>query len=151
MSKKRISEIKYIVVEEKDMVIALFNNTKFDAVDTIDSILNRCHINASNQMNMIDHCCAPIENYMRYEYKYYMPNSFKAVAKCHESDVFDIETGKRIAKERLLKKYNKAHDSKVNLFKKDLKKYISYLSSSVKEIPLYEFILEDRNIYVSLE
>lgn len=49
--------------------------------------------------------------------KYMMPDTFRVVTRCHYGDVFDAETGKKIAKAKLMKKYYKCFDRKMAMFK----------------------------------
>lgn len=90
--------IKYFVNEEKRQVIGLMENTRWDAINKI------CKTVADT-----DFCVVPNEKYM-------MPSEFRTVVTCDARDEFDVEVGKKIAKERLLKNYYASLDKRVNKF-----------------------------------
>ena len=50
-----------------------------------------------------------------------MPNRFKVFVVCDESDEFNEEVGKNMAKERLMRKYYKSLDSRLLKFKNEIK------------------------------
>ena len=90
--------IKYFVNEEKRQVIGVLENTRYDAMRKIDKMLDDT-----------DFCC--------YGEKYMMPSEFRTVVTCDHRDEFDVEIGKKIAKERLLKNYYASMDKRINKFR----------------------------------
>ena len=90
--------IKYFVNEKKRQVIALLENTEWDAYNKIHKAVRDT-----------DFCVVPMDKYM-------MPTEFRVTVTCDPRDEFDVETGKKIAKERVLKNYYAALDKRVNKF-----------------------------------
>lgn len=88
--------IKYFVNEEKRQVIAVLENTRYDAINKIEKMLGDTEF-----------CFCGGK-------KYLMPNEFRAVVQCDERDEFDPEVGMRIAKERILTRYYPALDKRVD-------------------------------------
>ena len=91
--------IKYFVNEDKRQVIAVLENTKWDACNKIEKMM------ADTEF------CLVIVN------KYLMPNQFKVTVTCDPRDEFDVEIGKKIAKQRLLKNYYASLDKRVDKFR----------------------------------
>ena len=90
--------IKYFVNEEKRQVIGLLNNTKWDAIKKIHNMMYGTDFWLSN--------CN----------KYMLPREFKVIVQCDPSDEFDVEVGKKIAKQRILDRYYASLDKRVNQF-----------------------------------
>lgn len=80
--------IKYSVIESQRKVIARIDNCENDAY------------------NVLSKACKG--KLLITEYAVKIAPKFTAVAKCHPDDTFDVEEGKKIARERVIKKYNKA-------------------------------------------
>lgn len=104
--------IKYYVVPEKKKVIAVLNNCEYDVMNKIDKM-----------MNNMDFFCV--------KSRYAMPHQFRAVAICCDDDEFDVETGKRVAKSKLMKKYYKKFDEKMSMFSKDLDEFNSKVADYI--------------------
>lgn len=104
--------IKFYDIPEKGMTVGVLCNTAFDAINKIDKLLNGTAF----------YFC---------DSRYVMPDSFRAVAKVHGDDVYDQETGRQIVKDKLMEKYYKCFDSKIDLFRSDL----LVLSGKVFETP----------------
>lgn len=100
--------IKYVVLPEKKMVIAILKNTKFDAYN---KAMKLCRELSEGQTSV--YIC-PDPNKMM------MPNEFKGVAVCSENDIFDEEIGKEIAKRICLGKYYRSFDKRINNFRDGL-------------------------------
>ena len=96
--------IKYIVLPEKKQVIAILNNTRFDA---FNKALKMCRKFNEGQSTVF---ISPNPD------KLLMKNEFKVTVNCLECDEFNAEEGKRIAKERLLRNYYKSFDNKIKSF-----------------------------------
>lgn len=94
--------IKYVVIPEKRTVVGILENTDMDAYHKINKM-----IDGSNILIDFD--------------KYLMPNRFKVSVVCDESDEFNEEVGKNMAKERLMRKYYKSLDSRLLKFKNEIK------------------------------
>lgn len=57
--------------------------------------------------------------------KYFMKNTYYAIARCDKDDVYSFEEGKKLAKKRLAEKYNKSMDKRINLFLKHIQQMCS--------------------------
>jgi len=93
--------IKYYVNEGKRQVIGVLDGTKYDVVNKIDKILDGtsfCYIN--------DKCL--------------MPDSFRTVVTCDPADEFDVKTGKDKVKERIMNRYYKSFDKRLDIFIDDV-------------------------------
>lgn len=90
--------VKYFINENKRQVIGLLEGTEWDAMNKLEKMVRDT-----------DFCLVPNAKYM-------MPSKFKAVVTCDPRDQFDVEVGKRIAKQRVLKNYYKALDKRINRF-----------------------------------
>lgn len=90
--------IRYFVNEEKKQVIGLLEGTRWDAINKINKM-----------MRDTDFCFCPGEKFM-------MPDKFRTVVQCDPRDKFDPEVGKRWAKERILQRYYKALDKRIDKF-----------------------------------
>lgn len=90
--------IKYFVNEEKRQVIAVLENTKWDACNKIEKMI------------------ADTEFCLTICKKYLMPNQFKVTVTCDPRDEFNVEVGKKIAKKRVLKNYYASLDKRVGKF-----------------------------------
>ena len=95
--------IKYYTVPEKKMTVAVLTNCQFDAANKIAKLTDNFG-----------------SDFFMYDDKYMMPDTFRVETRCHGDDVFDEETGKKIAKVKLMKKYYKCFDAKMALFRKTL-------------------------------
>ena len=89
--------MKYYFDRENGMTIGVLNGCKHDALHHIDRITNNTSFCAYNK-------------------KYLMPNTFRAVAKVSEGDVFDEEVGKNIVKDKVMKKYYDSLDHRMSMF-----------------------------------
>ena len=105
--------IKYYSIPEKGMVIGVLNGTSEDALNKISKITRDTEFCACNR-------------------KYLMPDNFKAYAKVYGGDKFDEEVGKEIVKKKLMKKYYKSFDAKIDAFRTDL----IHLNTKVFENPV---------------
>lgn len=91
--------IKYFVNEEKRQVIGLLEGTQWDAFNKINKM-----------MRDTGFCFCMGEKYM-------MPSEFRAVVNCDPADEFNVEVGKRIAKQRILDRYYSALDKRIGKFR----------------------------------
>lgn len=94
--------IKYYYLKERNEVIAVLENTRYDAASKIAKVLT-CTKSLGFDLT-----------------KYVMPSSFRAVAKCHPADEWNPEIGEKVAKEKLMRKYYKAYDRQLEAFVQDL-------------------------------
>ena len=100
--------IKYFVNKEKRTVVAKFENT---FVLTDNGVWKK-YI-ASHICKTISKTKGGINLYLNDKNIYYkfiedaikQNNSYYGIAKCADTDAFDVEKGKELAKKRLLKKY----------------------------------------------
>ena len=90
--------IKYYSIPEKRQTIAVLSNTKWDAYNKIQKTLRDT-----------DFCFAPSKKYM-------MPDEFKVILNCDERDTYDVEKGKKIAKDKLMKNYRKSLNKRLKMF-----------------------------------
>ena len=90
--------IKYFINEEKQQVIGLLENTRWDAYNKINKMIRDT-----------DFCVAPSEKYM-------MPAEYKAVVQCDPADEFSVKEG-RLAKKRILDRYYPALHKRVDKFR----------------------------------
>lgn len=93
--------IKFYDIPEKGMTVGVLCGTSEDALNKIRKITDGTTF------------CA-------YDMKYVMPDCFRAVAKVHGGDVYDQTTGRQMVKEKLMAKYYKSFDAKMDLFRRDL-------------------------------
>ena len=91
--------IKYFVNENKRQVIAILENTRWDAVNKIGKMIAETEF-----------CVVP-------NHKYMMPNQFKVTVTCDPRDEFNADVGKKIAKKRILKNYYTSLDKRVDKFR----------------------------------
>lgn len=94
--------IKYISIPEKKTTIAILHNAELSAVNKIESILG-----GTNSLWFDPD-------------KYMMNSSYKATVICRDGDEFSVEQGKKEAKKKLMKKYYRALDKKIDAFIEDL-------------------------------
>lgn len=97
--------VRYFVNEEERVVVAILENTRWDAYNKI-----------CKMMRDTDFCLVPKNKYM-------MHNTYRAIVTCNEQDEFDVEVGKKIAKERVLDHYYEALDKRLYEFKKSLQMF----------------------------
>lgn len=95
--------IRYVINEEKRTCVAILENTKYDAISKINKM-------CKSEARFSDEAEIHVYSYKNSKYK--IPNRFVGVAKCSPEDVWDVEVGKRIAREKLLDKYHKALHNK---------------------------------------
>ena len=93
--------IKYYDIPERGMTVGVLCNTSEDALRKIAKITSDTTLCAWNA-------------------RYLMPDNFRAVAKVHGDDVYDQAVGRQIVKEKLMKKYYKVFDAKIDRFRHDL-------------------------------
>ena len=91
--------IKYFVNEEEHKVVAVLENTRYDAYNKI------CKMTRDT-----DFCVVPKDKYM-------MHSSYRSVVTCDPSDTFDVEVGKKLARHRVLEHYYEALDRRVDEFR----------------------------------
>ena len=106
--------IKYIVLEDQRKIYGIMENTRYDAVNKINRI-----IGSGNSV------------FTAHNKKYEMPNTFKACCVCDKKDEFSVDEGKALVKKKVLGKYYKSFDKRIDMFKCDL----IQLNSKVFETP----------------
>ena len=107
--------IKYIVNEDKKVVVAKFEKDYPDSKDKytwkkfiVSHIENVLRKGGLRDINLIAY--KAIENILN------ETGSFCGVAKCAPNDTFDVKKGKELAKKRLLKKYYRAQKKVVQYY-----------------------------------
>lgn len=88
--------IKYIVDEDKRVVTASIDGCENDVLNTVCRRFN-VKISERNGDRQTSQFIKVAQ----------MKPEYHAVAKCHPDDAFDAETGKALARQRLLNKYHK--------------------------------------------
>lgn len=94
--------IKYFVDQDEKKVVAVLENTRWDAYNKICKMIRDT-----------DFCVVPKDKYM-------MHSAYRAVVTCDDRDEFNEETGKKIAKERVLEHYYAALDKRIDEFRTSL-------------------------------
>ena len=115
------NRVTYKVIPEHRVVIAEINNTSSDAVREF----NEKYLAHSTSSLWI--------NVWHDDERFYMPHAFKAVARCHPDDEFDIEKGKRIALDRLADKYTKSLNKHLNNFIRALDEALTFLAMALPD------------------
>jgi hypothetical protein len=108
--------VKYFVNEEERKVVAVLQDTQWDAYNKI-----------CKMMRNTDFCVVPRNKYM-------MNPTYRAIVTCDEKDEFNVEVGKQIAKERVLEHYYEALDKRLNHFKDSLLN----LKNKTVDVPVFE-------------
>ena len=101
--------VQYAVIPEEKKTYAMLYGTKFDAINQIKKLMKNSTLGIENKK------------------KYMMPPTFKVSTVCDPEDKYNVEEGKKIAKEKLMKHYHESIDKRIDMFKKDLKKLYSSL------------------------
>jgi hypothetical protein len=96
--------VQYAVVPEEKKTYAILYGTKYDALNQIKKLMKNSTLGIENSK------------------KYMMPSIFKVSTVCDPEDEYNVEEGKKIAKEKLMKHYHESIDRRIDMFKKDLKK-----------------------------
>lgn len=90
--------IKYFVDKKNKKTVAVLEGCRWDSINRINKMLRR---------GVND------ELYVGWDSPYLMPNTFRAVVVCSEQDEYDVEEGKRQAKNKLMRNYNKSMDKRI--------------------------------------
>lgn len=93
--------MNYYFDRENGRTIGVLNGCKYDALNKIEHFTNGTSF------------CA-------FDKKYLMQNTFRAVAKVSEGDVFDEEVGKNIVKDKVMDKYYDSLDRRMLMFFDDV-------------------------------
>lgn len=93
--------VQYYFNHKKKETIAVLTNCKYDAVNKIRKMItsNGLHINNG---------------------KYLMANQYKATVRCSPDDEYDVESGMKFAKAKLMEKYYRALDKRIEAFKDEV-------------------------------
>ena len=115
------NRVTYKVIPEHRVVIAEIDSTDFDALREFnDKYL--AHSTSALRLR-VD----------KYDEKFLMPHSFKAVARCHPDDEFDVEKGKRIALDRLADKYTASLNKHLNNYIRAIDEALTFLAIALPE------------------
>ena len=106
--------VQYVVDKKNRVVIATIDDCRWDAIDKI----NKKFIHQATSKMEISSFISDM----------LMPNRFKAVARCCPEDEWDENVGKRLACERLTKKYEKSLNRRMARFMVDMNKVIDEMS-----------------------
>lgn len=115
--------IEYIVNEEKRTVEAIIKGTENDAIHIFHKMQKRF---------------APTYKMVTYftknsTEKWRMSTQYRGVAKCMETDVWDVEIGKKIARQRCINKYRVALHKRLD--------YIMYCYEDMNE-DMFDFVMK---------
>lgn len=117
--------IEYTVDRRSGVVKSKLEGCKFDAVIKILKSLN---IQIDDEGNAVN---GEIPSHLELAL---MKDIFSGKSKCHEDDNFDEAEGKRVASERMMKKYNSSKDRAVRRFYKAMKKDISLIEDLMRRM-----------------
>lgn len=109
------NDVKYKVYADKGIVVAIIRPYRYDALDEFNKKYMAQSISGIKIETTWDSTSEHFD----------MPAKLTAVARCHPEDTFDEEQGKRIAYNKLRKKYN----ASIN---KRLYKILTCLHKSIK-------------------
>lgn len=105
--------IKYVINEKSRQIMAFLEDTKYDAVKIVGRELCRTGI--------------PIDYFSN---KLLMANKYSGTVTCHGDDTFDVEVGKKLAKEKCLANYHRGLEKRLNKFYFDMAVAMDALNSS---------------------
>ena len=91
--------IKYYCMPEAGKVVGVLSGCQDDVINKIDKI------------------CADTGFDFWADERFIMPRIFKAEAIVKEGDVYDEEEGKKIVREKIMKRYYASRDKRIDLFK----------------------------------
>ena len=95
VEKKKKSNVVYYIDDEKKVVICKLMNCRYDALNCFYKIVGKHSVDRKIYENLI------------------MNNTFTSKATCHENDKWDVNTGKRIALCKTLKKYYNSKSKRI--------------------------------------
>lgn len=108
--------IKYYKIPEKKITIGVLNGCQYDVANKIAKLTADLNIDV-----------------ILYDKKYLMPDTFRAIVRCHDDDVFNEEEGERQVKEKLMNKYYRSFDKRMDMFKKSLDRLNEKVADSIKK------------------
>ena len=101
----RKKNVNLVVNPESRTVVAYVTDCTYDA---IEDVLNQTWLGKNMLLHGAETEIRPAE----------MMKTYRAVAKCHPQDTFDLEKGQEIAMERLNEKYGAAKEKAIRRFMK---------------------------------
>lgn len=110
-----INRVEFQEIPSQGVVIARIRGTRYDAID----LINKKFVAHATSKIIIEPA-----SYGGTDNRYLMPNSYKAVARCHPDDTYNFETGKRIALNKLIDTYHSGLDRRYALFLEDMDKVL---------------------------
>ena len=110
--------IKYYVMPDEKKIVATLSGTSEDALKKMRKLFSG--------KGFLEGCT--------FDKKYLMPKSFRAVACLNEEDEWDEEEGKKVAKDKLMRKYYESYDSKFSMLMDDLNSLMNNVSDYNKKI-----------------
>ena len=116
--------IRYIVNEEDRVVVAILSNCRYDAVHAAN-VWTGYH--TWDNRNRIDVGVSR-------DNKYLIPDKFTGIAKCSNEDIWDEETGKKIARDRVLNKYHKSLNKAIRKINDDIARVASDFNVRVSKL-----------------
>lgn len=116
--------LKHIEKKEQKIVVAIAENCEFDAINKI--VKRHPYI---NEVNMWDFSGLTPKLNFGLEYAL-MPNTFSAVARCHEEDEYSFEEGKKVADAKLLMKLETSQEKAIKAWKKHQTKILDVVDLS---------------------
>lgn len=116
--------IRYIVNEKDRIVVAIIDNCKRDAVMAANAWTGSDIWNCTNRVQ-VD---------VRYSNKYLIPDKFNGIAHCSVDDEWNEETGKKIARDRVLNKYHKSLNKAIRKINNDIQAEADRFNERVKKL-----------------
>lgn len=104
--------IKYYTNPNKRQTIAVLDNTRFDFINKVEKLMAGTHMCVCSD-------------------KYLMPNTYKASVYCSEDDVYDEQVGRELAKKKVLDKYYRDFDKRMDMLRCE----VIVLNSKIFETP----------------
>ena len=105
--------IKYYTNPSKNQTIAVLDNTRFDFVNKAEKLMSGTNLCVCHS-------------------KYLMPNTYKASVYCSADDVYDEKVGREMAKKKVLDKYYRDFDRRMDMLRSE----VIDLNSKIFETPV---------------
>lgn len=102
--------IKYYCMPEQKKIIGVLSGCENDVINKIDKL------------------CVDTGFDFWADDRFVMPHSFKASAIARDGDEYDEEVGKKIVREKIMKRYYASYDKRVDLFKQTLSDFSKKVS-----------------------
>ena len=115
------TRVNYIVDEKNRIVVAEIYGCRHDAIEELN---NRFIPNVTSGI---------ITSWDYNNCKFLMKDKYRAVAKCHEEDIWDAEFGKRVACAKLTDVYHRSLNKRLNLFVAKFSRIVNEVSDYLSD------------------